>query len=405
MNDAPALLGNKSIFPNRIPIARPTLPSAADVTSEFTDILESGILSKGSRRDAFEDAVADHLGVEHAVAVSSCTSGLMLTYQALGLAGADVVVPSFTFMATVSALRWVGARPVFADVNPRTTNLDLAAAEASITSQTKAIVAVHNFGNPARIDGLWKLARKFNLRLIFDAAHAFGSLFQGRPVGPQGDAQVFSLSPTKLVVAGEGGIVATDNSDIADHVRVGREFGNCGDYDSNFNGLNARFAEINAWLGLHSLRGLESAAERRNQLAAIYRDRLGRLPGINFQEVAQGDRCSYKDLSITVDANSYGLTRNELALALEAENIETRKYYDPPVHRQKAYRIYAPAEGSLPNTDFLSGAILNLPIWSHMEESTVSDVCVAIERAYHFRDAVHERLNEVCVRRESVSAS
>ncbi|MFZ0750991.1 MAG: aminotransferase class I/II-fold pyridoxal phosphate-dependent enzyme, partial [Pyrinomonadaceae bacterium] len=286
MNDAPALLGNKSIFPNRIPIARPTLPSAADVTSEFTDILESGILSKGSRRDAFEDAVADHLGVEHAVAVSSCTSGLMLTYQALGLAGADVVVPSFTFMATVSALRWVGARPVFADVNPRTTNLDLAAAEASITSQTKAIVAVHNFGNPARIDGLWKLARKFNLRLIFDAAHAFGSLFQGRPVGPQGDAQVFSLSPTKLVVAGEGGIVATDNSDIADHVRVGREFGNCGDYDSNFNGLNARFAEINAWLGLHSLRGLESAAERRNQLAAIYRDRLGRLPGINFQEVA-----------------------------------------------------------------------------------------------------------------------
>jgi dTDP-4-amino-4,6-dideoxygalactose transaminase len=388
MNDQPALLGNEPIFSERLPIAKPTLPQFAEIAGELEQILESGILSKGSRRDAFEDSVAERLGVEHAVAVSSCTAGLMLTYQALGLSGTEVVVPSFTFMATVSALRWIGARPIFADVDPGTTNLDPAAAEAAITKDTKAIVAVHNSGNPAAIADLLQVADDHNLRLVFDAAHAFGASYQGTAIGSQGHAQVFSMSPTKLVVAGEGGVVATNDGQLADHVRVGREFGNCGDYDSAFAGLNARLSEINALLGQHSLRNLEWSVERRNYIAGLYRERLGRLPGIGFLKVDPGNRCSYKDFSITIDHDVFGLSRDELGSALEAENIEIRTYYNPPVHQQLAYRSFTSSTPALRNTDRLAATILNLPIWSHMDDAVVFGVCAAVERAHASADSI-----------------
>ena len=367
------------------------MPEFSELAAELTQILAGGILSKGHHRDDFEAMVTEHLGVKHAVAVSSCTTGLMLTYQALGLTG-DVVVPSFTFMATVSALRWAGLRPVFADVDKFTTNLDPAAAEAALTPDTQAIVAVHNFGNPADIEELELIADKHQVRLIFDAAHAFGSLYQGRAVGFQGDAQVLSLSPTKLLVAGEGGIVATNDDEIAERVRVGREFGNCGDYDSVFPGINGRMPEFNALLGQHGLPRLESSAQSRNETAEIYRARLDRLPGIELQEVRCGNRSSYKYLSINIDAEEFGLTRDELDAALQAENIETRKYYDPPVHRQAAYKRFAPPDHSLPNTDLLASSTLNLPMWSGMAMTVVSDICLAIERSHQFADSIRAEL-------------
>ena len=332
MNDLPALLGNSPIFDNMIPIARPTLPEYSELADQFRNIVQTGILTKGSYLRDFEEMVSEHLGVEHAVAVSSCTSGLMLTYQAARLRG-DVVVPSFTFMATVGALRWAGLRPVFADVGRDTINLDPRSAEAAITPSTTAIVATHNFGNPAEIEDLQTLADRHNLSLIFDAAQAFGSLYRGRPVGPQGDAQVFSLSPTKLVVAGEGGIVATKDHEIAERVRIGREYGNRGDYDSAVPGINARLTELNALLGQHGLKQLESAARHRNKIASLYREQLSGLPGVAFQEVRDGDRSSYNYFAIVIDPEVFGLTRDDLAAVLAAENIETRKYYDPPVHR------------------------------------------------------------------------
>ena len=392
----PALLGHSPIFEKKVPIAKPVLPEFEELTEGLSEILQSGILSKGPYRSEFEEKIAEHLGVKHALAVSSCTAGLMLTYQALGLTG-DVVVPSFTFMATVSALRWAGLRPIFADVDASTTNLDPSAAEAALTHGAQAIVAVHNFGNPSDIEELELIAQKYQVRLIFDSAHAFGSLYKGRAVGPQGDAHVFSLSPTKLLVAGEGGIVATNDDDIAESVRIGREFGNCGDYDSVVPGINARMPEFNALLGRHGLRHLESSALHRNYIADFYRARLGNLPGIGFQKVRDGNRSSYKDFSVMIDAEAFGLTRDELDAALTAENIETRKYYDPPVHRQRAYQRFAPPELQLPNTDLLASSVLSLPIWSHMDVSVASGVCLAIEKAHEFADAVREQVNEEAV--------
>ncbi len=390
MHDLPAILGGKPVFATKIQIVRPTLPDFSAMSAEVQSILQSGMVTKGKYLQAFEEAVARHLGVEHVVAVSSCTSGLMLTYKSLGLTG-DVVVPSFTFMATVSSLIWCNLRPIFADVDPDTTNLDPAAAEAAITPQTTAIVAVHNFGNPADVDGLRAVANKHNLKLIFDSAHGFGSLYQGKPVGGQANAHVFSLSPTKLLVAGEGGIVSTNDAELAKKLRMGREYGNSGNYDSAFAGLNARMPEFNAILGMHSLELLESAAQSRNETAGYFHEMMGRLPGVGFQKVMPGNRNSYKDFSITVDPSAFGLSRDQLADALTAENIDTRKYYEPPTHRQSAYRQFY--NGSiLPNTDWLSERSLSFPMWSHMEPEVAEGICQAMERIYQYRDAVRERL-------------
>ncbi|MCL4561017.1 MAG: DegT/DnrJ/EryC1/StrS family aminotransferase [Chloroflexi bacterium] len=308
MSTIPALLGGRPVFVTKIPIVRPFLPDKASLDEGIQEMLSSGMVTKGRYLQAFEEAVARHLGVKHAVGVSSCTSGLMLTYQSLGLSG-EVVVPSFTFMATVGALVWNGLHPVYADVNPGTTDLDPTAVASAITPQTSAIVGVHNFGNPAEIDALQEIARQRGVKLIFDAAHGFGALYQGKPVGAQADAQVFSLSPTKLLIAGEGGIVATNDDNLAEKIRIGREYGNSGSYDSAFAGLNARLSEFNALLGLRSLDMLEEAAATRNQTVDLYHEVLGGIPGIGFQEVLPGNRNAYKDFSITIDPDIFGLTR------------------------------------------------------------------------------------------------
>lgn len=386
----PALLGGQPIFAEKIHIVRPVLPDYERMAGGLEEILTTGMVTKGAFLRQFEAAVAAHLGVRHVVGVSSCTTGLMLTYKGLGLTG-DVLVPSFTFMATVSALIWNGLRPVFVDVNRGTTNIDPAAAEAAITPGTSAIVAVHNFGNPAEIEALEALCRKRGLNLIFDAAHGYGALYQGTPVGAQGNAQSFSQSPTKLLISGEGGVVTTNDDALAESIRVGREYGNNGNYDSIFAGMNARLPELNALMGLRSLEMLENAAVTRNETASLYHEALGRVPGIEFQQVLPGNRCSYKDFSITVEPRQFGMSRHALETALAAENIDTRKYYDPPVHRHTAYQKYYSGQ-PLPNTDFLAAHSLSLPMWTNMDEQTALRICEAIERIHNHAKAIQQQV-------------
>jgi dTDP-4-amino-4,6-dideoxygalactose transaminase len=380
MNDKPAILGSTPLFSEKLPIVEPTLPTY-------------GMLTKGKYLRRFEESLADYLGVRHAVCVSSCTIGLALVYQGLNLRG-EVIVPSFTFMATVHPLVWLNATPVFADIDPHTWCFDPAKVEEAITPHTTGIVAVHNFGNPADIEAIEAIARRHGLRLVFDAAHGFGTLHRGQPVGPYGDAEVFSTTPTKLLVTAEGGVVATNGDVLAEHIRAGREYGTDGHYGSRFAGLNARLPEFNALLGLKSLEMLEENAERRNRLAGLFRERLGSLPGLTFQQVRSGDRCSYKDLSVLVDKDRFGLTRDQLARALLAENIDTRKYHDPPVHTHQAYRnFYGRYREVVPVTDRVAARSLSLPIYSHMDEDTVSRICRAIERIHHHALAVADALS------------
>jgi len=389
MNSKPATLGGDPIFEAKVPIVKPSLPAFPSLEGELREIIETGMITKGKYLQEFEQAISEHLGVRHAVAVSSCTVGLMLVYKALNLSG-DVIVPSFTFMATVSSLVWLGLRPVFIDVDRNTTNIDPSFLEEAITPKTSAVVAVHNFGNPADIEGLEEFATRRGLKLIFDAAHGFGAQYQGSPVGGQGDAQVFSLSPTKLLIAGEGGIVATNDDDLAYRVRICREYGNSGNYDTVFPGINGRLCEFNAVLGLHSLQLLEGGVRNRNLIAELYQRELGSLPGIGFQAIRHGDRSSYKDFGIIIEPKRFGLNRDKLQKALTAENIDTRRYYDPPVHLQTAYRRFTASGRHLANTEFLANSILCLPIWSNMDSTTALAICTAVKRIHEFSKEIEQ---------------
>ena len=393
MSDKPAILGGAPIFATRQPFERPTLPPYASIAAELEAILDSGMLTKGHYLDEFEARLAQHLGVRHAVGVSSCTIGLLLVYKALGLAG-EVTVPSFTFMATVHPLLWTGLRPVFVDVDPYTWNVDPARVEAAITPRTSAIVAVHVFGNPASATELEDTARRHGLQLIFDAAHAFGTWYRGQPVGAHGVAHVFSTSPTKPLVTGEGGVVATNDDGLAGLLRVGREYGNQGDYDSVFPGLNARMQEYSAVLGLKTLDTLEANVQARNALAQAYQRGLADVPGLTFQRVLPGDRCSYKDLTVMVDGAAFGLSRDRLAQALLAEGVDTRRYYDPPVHRHTLYQPYWQQQGGfLPVTDRLSAQTLSLPMYAHLPVESVDAVCEAVRRIQRHAAQIARRMD------------
>lgn len=392
INKPPAILGGDPEFVELIPMVRPSLPPFSRLAPDIETILSTGMVTKGRFMREFEQAFAAHLGVRHAVAVSSCTSGMMLVYKAVNLTG-DVLVPSFTFMATVSALVWAGLRPVFIDVDRATNNLDPIAVKAAISPGTSAIVAVHQFGNPADISALQQVADQHGLRLIFDAAHGAGARYQGIPVGRQGFAQIFSLSPTKLLISGEGGMVTTDDDTLAANIRIGREYGNDGSYDTIFAGLNARMPELSALLGLRSLEMLEEAAEHRNKTVDMFRELLGTMPGIGFQKVHAGNRHSYRELSITVEVEQFGLGRDELAFALKEDNVDTRKYYLPPIHEQTAYRSFYDGH-PLPNTNWLAAHSLSLPMWSNMSEDVVSRICGIIQRSHDNAPAIHKKLSQ-----------
>jgi dTDP-4-amino-4,6-dideoxygalactose transaminase len=375
----PAIDGGQPVFPDGLPLARPAIADPASVADAAVAILASGVLTNGPYVRRLEERAAEYLGVRHCVAVCSCTAGLMLVLRASGLSG-DVVLPSFTFSASAHAVVWNGLRPAFADIRPDDLLLDPAAAARSTGVRTSAVLATHTYGTPCDTEALGRLARDNGIRLFFDAAHAFGSRRGDRMVGGFGDAEVFSLSPTKVLIAGEGGIIATNDDSLAERCRVGRDYGNPGDYDTRFVGLNARMSELHAATALASFADLEERIGRRNQLAERYRKVLDELPGITFPAVAEEDRSTYKDFTILIDPEELGMDAAAVAAALAAEGIQTRRYYAPPVHRQRAYRWVGPANGALPHTDWAAARVLTLPLWTGMGDEQVDGVGVAVAR-------------------------
>lgn len=388
-----AILGGSPAFPNGLRLLKPTLPPLDAVLPGLHKAFASGVLTKGPALAEYERRVAAHLGVRHALGVSSCTAGLTLLLSRFG--GGEAVMPSFTFMATAMAAARAGLTPVFADIDPDTWCLSPARAEAAISERTAVIVPVHLFGAPADTDAFDELGRRCGVPVIYDAAHGFGALRDGRPVGRQGLAQVFSTSPTKLLITGEGGVVATDDDEVARFVVVGREYGNPGDYDALFVGTNARLPEAEALLGTASLELLEAEAARRNELAAVYHRELAGLPGLSWQRIRRQDRTSYKDISVRVGA-PFGLTRDQLAETLAHEGIETRAYYVPTVHRLTAFaHLHDRYDGLLPQTDALAAEVLTLPLYGSLAHDDVRRVAASIRAAQEHAAAIRRALGEV----------
>jgi dTDP-4-amino-4,6-dideoxygalactose transaminase len=360
---------------------KPTLPPLEDVLSLYRRAYDGGVITNASLVQHFEEKVQAACQVNHCVAVSSCTSGLALVLRAFDLTKREVIFPSFTFFATGHAVLWNGLTPVFADCDPLTWTVDPQSIENSITEQTSAIIAVHLYGNPCNITALEQIASKYNLKLIFDSAHAFGSSFRGKPIGGFGDAEVFSLSPTKLLVAGEGGLVTTSDPHLAHRIRAARNYGDLGAYNPEILGLNARMSEFNAALGLAGLDLVKAKVKKHNEIAKLYDEHLADVPGLDFQVVDATDVSTFKDYSVSVDPNAFGMTRDELAEALLTENITTKKYFSPPLHRQDLYVPYFERRpNDLRNTNHIADTVLSLPIYESLSNETVYAITSAIKR-------------------------
>ena len=381
----PALLGAEPTFPTGLPLVRPAVGDVAPLLVRLEAILRSGRLTNGPVVRELEETVAEQLGVPHVVGVASCTAGLMLVLQGLGVSG-RVVMPAFTFSASAHAVRWAGGTPVWADVSADSLTLDPEHAAARLDGAS-AMTATHVYGTPCRVEALQQVADDAGVPLVYDSAHALGSRRGDRPVGGFGAAEVFSLSPTKVAVGGEGGLVATHDSALAEHVRIGRDYGNPGDYDCLFAGLNARMSELHAAVALSSLEALPERVARRNELVDAFRAATDGVPGLRLPTVDEGDLSTWKDLTLILDPETFGLSAPALGQALAREGVESRRYYYPSIDRQKAYADLPPA-GALPVTYLLAPQVLTLALPSDASDRAVADLAGCVI-------ALHTRAEDV----------
>jgi len=365
-----------------MPFVRPATPPRADVFERLGASYDAGMLTNGPLVRELEDAVAARLGVPHVVAVSSCTTGLMLVLRVLDHlgeleTGAPVLLPGFTFSASAHAVSWNARSCRFAECDPDSFQLDVDDAKARVDG-VGAVLATHIFGAPCRPEAVEDIGAAAGVPVVFDSAHAFGAWRGGRPVGGFGAAEVFSLTPTKPLVAGEGGLVATTRDDIAAGLRIGRDYANPGDYDTRFVGLNGRMSEMHAAVALCSLDRFDEHLARRRAIAARFCDQLVGVSGIAVQLVDPDDCSTYKDFTIAVDREQLGIDRDTLVAVLRAEGVDTRCYFDPPAHRQQSHASDAV---ELPITDAVSKRVLSLPIFPSLTDADVDAITDVIARA------------------------
>jgi len=367
---------------NMIPITKPTLSKYKKYAPRFKEVIESGILTNGKYVKLFEDNASKYLGVKYCIAVSSCTSGLMLVLKGLAVRG-EVVLPSFTFSASGHAVLWNNLKPVFADIKKDTYEIDPISIKKMITPKTGAILATQIFGNSCNVAALRKICNKHNLRLIFDAAHAFGSELKGKKVGVFGDAEVFSLSPTKVLTAAEGGLIATNNKALAEFCRIGRNYGDDGSYNTKFNGLNARMSEFHAIIGLESLKNIDKNLKDRLAAVNYFKNKLSRIDkNIEFQAIHKNSKSTFKDFSLYINPSKTGYNRDQLHDHLITNGIIAKKYFYPPLHLQKTYNKFYVNKKQLVNTNNVANNVLSLPLFSHISKKEIDLIVETIKTFY-----------------------
>jgi len=329
------------------------------------------LTNNGPLVQEFERRIAERLGVKHCVAMCNGTLALEIAIRALGLEG-EVIVPSWTFVATAHALHWQGITPVFADIDPATHNLDPEAVRRMITPRTTGIIGVHLWGRAAPIDELQALADEHGLKLMFDAAHAFGSTWHGVPIGRFGACEVLSFHATKAFNTMEGGAVVTDDDELAEAMRLMRNFGFQG-YDNVVHpGTNGKMIEVCAAMGLANLEGFDRIVDANRRNHAAYQRALQGTPGIKLIDYSPGESNSYHYVVIEIE-DQFGASRDELVAALQAENILVRRYFWPGSHQMRPYRdLFPHARLLLPNTCELAEKVLVLPNGMGLPESAPS---------------------------------
>ena len=349
-----------------------------DEIQAVSEVIKSGMLAHGSVVEKFEREFAKYLGVPYLLTVSNGTIALYVALKALGVGKNDeVIVPDFTFFATASTVVLAGATPVFADIDLETYTLNPASVEELITDRTKAIVVVHLYGHPAKMDEILRIAREHGLYVIEDCAQSHGAEYRGVKTGSIGDIGAFSFYATKNLTMGEGGAISTKSKDVADFVRLYRNHGQRKRYYHEVIGWNFRITNIQAAIGLQQLRKLDQMNSRRREIARLYRDELSSIKSLRLPVEKPWAKHVYHQFTVWVEGDG---ARDRLAEHLREHGVQVGIHYPRPLHAQPALRKYL--RTPCPNAENASTHVLSLPMHPGLSDEDVLTVTKLVKEYF-----------------------
>ncbi|MCM8813880.1 MAG: DegT/DnrJ/EryC1/StrS family aminotransferase [Candidatus Omnitrophica bacterium] len=368
-------------FKQPIYVTESFLPPLEEFQGYLADIWRSKWLTNnGNYHQRLERALCDYLGVKYISLFSNGTLALVTALQVLRIAG-EVITTPFSFVATTHALWWNKIKPVFVDIEPRTFNLDAAKIEAAITPQTTAILPVHVYGNPCDLEGLQKIADTYGLKLIYDAAHAFGVKIRGTALAGFGDLAVLSFHATKIFNTFEGGAIVCHDAKTKKRIDFLKNFGFADETTVVEPGINAKMNEFQAALGLLQLQYVGTSIERNRALTRSYRAALGGIPGIRFFEDIPEVEHNYSYFPIVIETENYGKSRDEVYDHLKKYNVFSRRYFYPLISQFPSYRgLESAKEGMLPVAETIARQILCLPMYPNLPADAPQKIADIVRR-------------------------
>lgn len=389
-----AIFGGPPAFQQPLHVGRPNIGDRAAWQQRMNKIFDGRwFTNDGPQVKEFEARIQEITGVKHAVAMCNATIALEVAIRALDLRG-EVILPAYTFVATAHALQWQEITPVFADTDPATHNLAPDAIERLITPRTTGIIGVHVWGRPCDTEALAAIAAQHRLKVMYDAAHAFGCSHGGRMIGNFGECEVFSFHATKFINSFEGGAVVTNDDALAGKLRLMRNFG-FKDFDHVVHlGINGKMTEVCAAMGLTSLEAMDEIIAINHRNYEVYRSGLAGLTGVSVIHYDHKEKNNCQYVVVDVDSKMAALDRDELVAVLQAENVLARKYFWPGCHRMEPYRSLQPdAAGRLPETEKMAERIMLLPTGQVIGTETVKIICGLIRLALQNSPAVKSALS------------
>jgi perosamine synthetase len=356
----------------KIPIAKPVL--GREEVEAVRRVFESGVLVQGERTRLFEEEFAEYIDAEHAVAVANGTLALDTALKAIEICpGDEVVTSAFSFIASSNCVLFQGAKPVFADIDPRSFNIDPSDAAEKITSKTKAIIPVHLFGQTAEMDALKEIAEDHRIALVEDAAQAHGAEFKGRKAGGLGDMGCFSFYATKNMTTGEGGMITTNNSELARKARLIRNHGDTGKYHHVILGYNYRMSEASAAVGSVQLRKLDKLNEKRRKNAEALTEGIEKIFGLTPPHVNHNVKHVFYQYVVRVEED-YPMERDKLAEHLWGKGVDVAVHYPTPVYEQPLYRDLGYGKTVCPVAEDACRRVLSLPVHPSVTEEDITYV-------------------------------
>jgi len=396
-----AIFGNSPAFQEKLHVGRPNIGDRDRLMERVNDILDRKWFSNnGVYVQEFEKKLSEYTGAKHCIAMCNGTIALEILVRALGLTG-EVIIPSFTFVATAHALQWQEITPVFCDIDPATHTLDPDQVKRLITPRTSGIMGVHVWGRPCQIEELAEIADQYNLKLAFDASHAVGCSHNGQMIGNFGEAEVFSFHATKFLNAFEGGAVVTNNDELAAKIRLMKNFGFGSGYDNVvYVGTNGKMNEISAAMGVTGLESVDTFIEQNYRNYKQYQAELADIDGVKLTAYNELEKNNYQYIILEIDSTEAGINRNELVQVLHAENVLARRYFYPGCHKMQPYQSYFPnANLLLPQTEALTEKVMSLPTGTGVTSEDISKICqiirVAIQESHKIRQFLQNKLLEV----------